>query len=113
MAMGDRATSKAVKEIQEQKTLRDDVLFGALKRQCKPLGCGGCIVKHFCDYILAGKDDWFCSPTPNALVQIIRGQATNDAQGELDAIFNGELERAPKGWLEKMRGQSRSKKEAM
>ena len=113
MVMGDRATSKAVGEIQEQKIMRDDVLFGALKRQCRPLGCGGCIVKHFCDYILTGKDDWFLSPNPNAFVQLIRGQTTNDAQAELDAIFNGELERASRGWLEKMRGQSRSKKEAM
>lgn len=113
MVMGDRAVSKAVKQIQEDKMMRDDVLFGALKRQCKPLGCGGCIVKHFCDYVLTGKDDWFCSPNPNALVQIIRGQATHDANGELDAIFNGELERAPKGWLEKMRGQARSKKATM
>lgn len=113
MVMGDYAVKLSVDEIQNQKLMSNDVLFGALKRQCTPLGCGGCIVKHFCNYILTGKDEWFCSPYPSAFVQVIRGQTTHDAQGELDAVFNGEVERAPKGWLEKMRGQSRSKKEAV
>lgn len=113
MVIGDLAVKKAVNEIQEQKMMSNDVLFGALKRQCTPLGCGGCIVKHFCNYILTGKDEWFCSPYPSALVQVLRGHTNNDAQGELDAVFNGELERAPKGWLEKMRGQPRNKKATM
>lgn len=113
MVMGDYAVKQSVDEIQNQKLMSNDVLFGALKRQCTPLGCGGCIVKHFCNYILTGKDEWFCSPYPSAFVQVLRGQTTNDAQGELDAVFNGEVERAPRGWLEKMRGQSRSKREAV